>query len=164
LTKEEQVAAFTSLVTSLAAGAAVSLQSTVEQGVKDGYAALQAWITCKDTRVNVDLLAQQAASESRRTVVKEGWTKADAATDAELLTQTKTLLDAPPRQVPEAIGAVGVNLHTIHAASLTIDDIIATGTGVKVEEAEISCDMMDRGVQAGDSGKTEVWQRFAVMP
>ncbi len=29
----------TSLVTALAAGAAAALQSTVEQGVKDGYAA-----------------------------------------------------------------------------------------------------------------------------
>jgi hypothetical protein len=30
----------TSLVTALAAGAAAALQSTVEQGVKDSYAAL----------------------------------------------------------------------------------------------------------------------------
>jgi hypothetical protein len=74
-------------------------------------------------------------------MVEEGWVKTDAATDAELLTQAKGLLDAPQRQVPEAIGAVGVNLHAIHAASLTIDDIIATGTGVKVEGAEISDDM-----------------------
>jgi hypothetical protein len=121
-------------------------------------------ITRKYTRVNVDLIEQQAASESRRTVVEEGWAKTDAATDAELLTQTKGLLDAPQRQVPEAIGAVGVNLPTIHAASLTIDDIIATGTGVKVEGAEISDDMTVRGVRAGDPGQTEVWQRFAVMP
>jgi hypothetical protein len=31
----------TSVVTALAAGAAAALQSTVEQGVKDGYAALK---------------------------------------------------------------------------------------------------------------------------
>jgi hypothetical protein len=66
--------------------------------------------------------------------------------------------------VPEAIRAVGVNLHTIHAALLTIDDIIATGTRVKVEGAEISDDMTVRGVRAGDPGQTEVRQRFSVMP
>jgi len=34
----------TSLVTALAAGAAAALQSTVEQGVKDGYGALKGLI------------------------------------------------------------------------------------------------------------------------
>ena len=36
----------TSVVTALAAGAAAALQSTVEQGVKDGYAALT-WVEPK---------------------------------------------------------------------------------------------------------------------
>jgi hypothetical protein len=36
----------TSLVTALAAGAAAALQSTVEQGVKDGYTALK-WVEPK---------------------------------------------------------------------------------------------------------------------
>ena len=39
----------TSLVTALAAGAAAALQSTVEQGVKDGYAALKGLIQRKYT-------------------------------------------------------------------------------------------------------------------
>jgi hypothetical protein len=42
----------TSLVTALAAGAAAALQSTVEQGVKDGYAALKALIQRKYAQVS----------------------------------------------------------------------------------------------------------------
>jgi phosphatidate phosphatase APP1 len=142
----------TSLVTALAAGAAAALQPTVEQVVKDSYTALKGLIQRKYTRVNVDVLEQDPASESRRAVIQEDLAKTAAATDAELLTQAKTLLDALQRQAPEAIGAVGVDLQAIKAASLTIDDIIATGTGVKVHGAEISGDMTISKVRAGGQG------------
>jgi hypothetical protein len=104
--------------------------------------------------VNVDLLEQDPTSESRRTVVKEDLAKTDAATDAELLTQAKALLDTLQRQAPEPIRAVGVDLQAIRAASLTIDDIIATGTGVRVHGAEIGGDMTISKVRAGDPGGT----------
>ena len=103
----------TSLVTALAAGAAAALQSTVEQGVKDAYAALKGLISRKYTRVNVDVLEQDPTSESRRAVIKEDLAKTAAATDVELLTQAKALLDALQRQAP---GAVGVDLQAITAA------------------------------------------------
>jgi hypothetical protein len=144
----------TSLVIALAAGAAAALKPTVEQAVKDSYAALKGLITRKYTRVNVDGLEQDPASENQRAVVKEELAKTDAAVDAELLTQAKALLDTLQRQVPEAISAVGVDLHAIKAASLTIGDIIATGTGVKIDRAEIGGDMTIRGVQAGHLGGT----------
>jgi hypothetical protein len=144
----------TSLITALAAGAAAALQSTVEQVVKDSYAVLKGLITRKYTRVNVDVLEQDPTSESRQAVVKEDLAKTDAATDAELLTQAKALLDALQLQAPEAMGAIGVDLHAIKAASLTIDDIIATGTGVKIDRAEIGGDMTIRGVRAGGPGRT----------
>jgi hypothetical protein len=124
----------------------------VEQGVKDGYAALKGLIQRKYTRVNVDVLEQDPASESRRTVVKEDLAKTDAATDAELLAQAKALLDALQRQAPRVMGAVGVDLQAVTAASLTIDDIIATGTGVKVHGAEIAGDVTIRGIRSGHSG------------
>jgi hypothetical protein len=138
----------TSVVTALAAGAAAALQSTMEQGVKDGYAALKGLIQRKYAQVNVNLIEQRPASESRGKVVKEDLLKTDAAADAELLIQAKALLDALQRQAPEGAGAIGVDLKDIRAASLTIDDIIATGTGVKVTQAEVSGDMTVRGVRA----------------
>lgn len=139
----------TSIVTALAAGAAAGFNSTVAQAVEDGYAALKALIRRKYAEVNVDLIDQDPASEGRRTVVKEELLKTDAATDAELLRMAKALLDAIQSQAVDAGGAIGVDLKEIRAASLTIDDIIAAGTGVKVEGAEVRGDVVIRQVRAG---------------
>jgi hypothetical protein len=150
--KETPMDALTSIVTALAAGAAAGLNPTVAQAVKDGYAALKALIQRKYAQVNVDLIEQGPASEGRRTVVQEDLAKTNAATDPELLRVAKALLDALQRQAPEAAAAVGVDLKDIQVASLTIDDVIATGTGVKVEGATVSGEMTVRGVRAGSQG------------
>jgi hypothetical protein len=59
----------TSLVTALAAGATAALQSTVEQGVKDGYAALKGVIQRKYGQVNVDQIEANPTSKNRRGVM-----------------------------------------------------------------------------------------------
>ena len=141
-----------SLVTALAAGAAAALKPTVEQAVKEHYAALKGLIKGKYARVNVELLEQDPTSESRRTVAKEDLAKAEAAHDTDVLRAAKALLEAVRRQAPEGAGAIGVDVKDIRAASLTIDDIIATGTGVKIDGAEIGGDMTIRGVRAGGPG------------
>jgi hypothetical protein len=142
----------TSVVTALAAGAAAALQSTVEQGVKDSYAALKRLIQHKYTRVNVDVLEQDPASESRRAVIKEDLAKTDAATDTQVLAQVKVLLDALQRQTPETAAAIGVDLKEIEGASLAIRRVTATGTGVKVEQGKFSGDITIEDVQAGRQG------------
>jgi hypothetical protein len=48
----------TSLVTALTAGAAAALQSTVEQTVKDGYAALNELLTRPYTWVSISMMAK----------------------------------------------------------------------------------------------------------
>jgi hypothetical protein len=51
------------------------------------------------------------------------------------------------------VSAIGADLRDIKAASLTIEDVIATGTGVKAEKVETSGDITIRGVRAGGSGE-----------
>jgi len=75
----------TSLVTALAAGAAAALQSTVEQGVKDGYAAPKGLIQRKYARVNLGQLEANPSSKSRRGVVEEKLKAVGADMDAEVL-------------------------------------------------------------------------------
>ena len=139
----------TSIVTALAAGAAAGLNSTVAQAVKDGYAALKARIRRKYAAVDIDLLEQNPASDEQRTVVKEELLKTGAATDVELLRTAKALLDAIQSQAVDGSGPIGVDLKEIKAASLTIDDIMAAGTGVKIEGAEVAGDVTIRQVRAG---------------
>jgi len=50
----------------VAAGTAAALQSTVEQAVKDSYAALKGHIQRKYAQVNLDQLEANLSSKSRR--------------------------------------------------------------------------------------------------
>jgi hypothetical protein len=144
----------TSLVTALAAGAAAALQSTVEQGVKDGYAALKGLIQRKYARVSVELLEQDPASEGRQTVVKEDLAKAKADTDEELLRAAEALLEAIERQMPDAARAIGVDIEEIKAAALTIRNIRAHGaaTAVRARELDVAGEVRIEDVQADDRG------------
>jgi len=142
----------TSLATALAAGAAAALQSTVEQAVKDGYAALKGLIQHKYTQVNVDQLEANPSSKSRRGVVEEDLKAVGADADAEVLQKAQALLEAIQRHAPQTAAAIGVELKDIEGAALAIRRIIATGTGIKVEGAKLSGDITIEDVRAGDRG------------
>jgi hypothetical protein len=152
LTKETSMDPLTSLVTALAAGAAAALQSTVEQGVKDGYAALKRLIQRKYTQVNLDQLEANPSSKNRRGVVEEDLKAARADQDAEVLQKAQELLEIIQRQAPEAAAAIGVELKDIEGASLAIRRVTAAGAGVKVEQGKFTGDVTIEDVQAGGSG------------
>jgi hypothetical protein len=142
----------TSLVTALAAGAAAALQSTVEQGVKDGYTALKGLIQRKYAQVSLDQLEADPSSKSRRGVVEEDLAAVGADKDAEVLGQAEALLEAVRSQAPDIAAAIAVDLKEIEGASLAIRRVIATGTGVKVDGAKLSGDITIEDVRAGGSG------------
>jgi len=142
----------TSIVAALAAGAAAALQSTVEQAIKDGYAALKGLIQRKYAQVSLDQLEANPGSKSRRGVVEEDLKAAGADTDAEVLKHAQALLEAIQRQGPKAAAAIGVDLKDIEGASLAIRRVTAAGAGVKVEGAKLSGDITIEDVRAGGSG------------
>jgi hypothetical protein len=142
----------TSLVTALAAGATAALQSTVEQGVKDGYAALKGVIQRKYGQVNVDQIEANPTSKNRRGVMEEELAAAGADKDADVLQRAQVLLEAIQRHAPAVASAIGVDLRDIEGASLAIRRVIATGTGVKVEQGKFSGDITIEDVQAGGQG------------
>jgi len=144
----------TSIVAALAAGAAAALQSTVEQAIKDGYAALKGLIQRKYAQVSLDQLEANPGSKSRRGVVEEDLKAAGADTDAEVLKHAQALLEAIQRQGPKAAAAIGVDLKDIEGASLAIRRVTAAGAGVKVEGAKLSGDITIEDVQAGGPGGT----------
>jgi len=142
----------TSVVTALAAGAAAALQSTVEQGIKDGYTALKGLIQRKYARVDVDQLEANPSSKNRRGVIEEELAVDKADTDAEVLQHAQALLEAIQRQAPQIVVAIGVDLKEIEGASLAIRRVIATGAGVKVEQGKFSGDIIIEDVRAEDRG------------
>jgi hypothetical protein len=142
----------TSLVTALSAGAAAAFQSTIDQVVKDSYAALKGLIQRKYTGVNLDQLETNSSSKSRQGVVGEDLTAAGVDKDTEVLLHAQALLEAIQRQTPEISAAIGVDLKDIEGASLAIRRVIATGIGVKVEQGKFSGDITIEDVRAGRPG------------
>jgi len=151
-TKEVLIDPLTSVVTALAAGAAAALKPTVEQIVKDSYAALKGLIQRKYAQVDVNQLEANPGSKSRRGVVEEELAAAGANTDAEVLQHAQVLLEAIQRHAPQAAAAIGVDLKDIEGASLAIRRVTATGAGVKVEQGKFGGDITIEDVHAGPQG------------
>jgi hypothetical protein len=142
----------TAIVTALALGAASAFKEVGAQSVKDAYAGLKALIQRKYAKVPLTQLEEKPESKSRRDVVAEELTEADAARDEELLKQARAVLEAVQQHAPQSAGAIGIDLEEVKGAALRIADVIASGTGVKVKKGEFSGDIDIRGVRAGQTG------------
>jgi len=139
----------TIIATALALGAATGVKSVAEQAVKDCYEGLKSLVKARYPSVAVDLLEQKPESERRRKVVEEDLADAGVDQDEEALLKAKALLDTLASSTPDEMQALGVDLEDIKAASLTLADIIATGTGVKVRGSEFQGDVTIKKVRAG---------------
>lgn len=139
------------IVTALVLGAAAGLKPTAEQAVKDAYAGLKALIERKFNRVNVALVEEDPTSKTRQNVVKEDLEKVNADQDIDVIKAAQLLLDIVQVQASDIAIAVGVNLEYIKAASLRLDDIMATGTAVNVQHSEFMGDIEIRQVRAGSN-------------
>jgi hypothetical protein len=111
----------TSLVTALAAGAAAALQSTVEHGVKDGYAALKGLITRKYAQVDLDQLEANPFSKNRRGVVEEDLKAAGVETDTETLDHSRKSM---------SVGSVPTNSPPVSRFPIHIRGMKSTVPGV----------------------------------
>jgi len=144
----------TAIVTALALGAAAGLKGTTEQLITDSYTALKTLIKSKFPQASssVDQLEQAPDSQARRAVVEEDLTKEGTGHSAEILAQTKALLDVIAQRAPHTAEIIGVSLRDITGASLRIADVLSSGAGVSVEGANIGGDITIQGVRAGPQG------------
>ena len=135
---------------SLALGAgAIAGKAVVSELVKDAYASLKNLIKSRYPKVSVEQLEVVPESKSRRAVVEEDLTTSGAAKDTELATAAHTLIKLIEQQAPAAAAAIGVDLKEVSAANLRLAEIVAYGTGVKVEHGTFTGDIDIRGVRAG---------------
>lgn len=135
---------------SLALGAAaVAGTELVKAVVKDGYDKLKGLIKSRYPGVSVELIEQAPDSKPRRDVVEQDLGKAGAASDAELVEVAQQLIELVRQQIPGAAAAIGVDLKDVEAANLRLRDIVASGTGVKLERGRFSGDIDISNVRAG---------------
>ncbi|HYN87246.1 MAG TPA: hypothetical protein VER55_01890 [Ardenticatenaceae bacterium] len=139
----------TFLVQALVAGAASAIKPAAAQAVKDAYAAVKSIIQRKYSGVDLGSLEKNPASAGRQEVVQEELATTEAGADQELLQEVKRLVEAVEQHAPAEAAAVGVDLERIKGAALRIADVRATGTGVRVRDAELTGDIEIKGVQAG---------------
>jgi hypothetical protein len=144
----------TAIVTALALGAAAGLKGTTEQLIKDGYTTLKTLLKskCPQASASIDQLEHAPDSKARRAVVEEDLTREDTDHSAEILQQAKALLDMIAQRTPNTAEVIGVSLTDITGASLRIADVLSSGSGVRVEGADIGEDITIQGVRAGQQG------------
>jgi hypothetical protein len=85
-------------------------------------------------------------------VIVEGLESAGAQHDPEfpqLAAQAQSLMVLIQSHAPQAAAAIGVDLKEVEAVNLRLVDIVATGTGVKVEKGKLSGDIEITAVRAG---------------
>ena len=142
------------IVVALAGGAAAGLKPTAEAAIKDAYAGIKAVIKRKFERVSVEMLEADPSSKSRQEILKVDLAKTGAGSDMEVLGCAKRLIEAIRTHVPEVATVIGVNLEEVEAASLRLDDIVATGTGVSVKSSTFTGDIEIKKVRAGQGGSS----------
>jgi hypothetical protein len=138
------------IVISLALGAgATAGTEVVSSVVKDAYGKLKELVRSRYPKVSVEQLEEAPESKNRRAVVEEDLTKSGAGKDTELLAAAQKLTELIQQHAPQAAAAIGVDLKDVGAANLRLADIVASGTGVKVEHGTFTGDIEIQGVRAG---------------
>lgn len=145
----------TAITMAVAAGAAAALKDSTADAVRSAYGALKAMIERKLGPVDVEAVEKKPDSKARQSVLEEELAEAGASGDDEVLAAAQALLARVAESAPETAAAIGVDIEQIKAANVVIEDIRATGTGVKARDVEASGDFTIRGVVAGkeDPGK-----------
>ena len=144
----------------IAMGAAAGIEPTVEQAVKDAYAGLKKLITDRyadndDVTYAVEGVTRKPEAEKRRAALEEALEEAGAEQDTELAGAAKQVVDAVQAHAPELPESIGMDIGTLKAKMLKVEDVIAGagGTGVHIGSAEIQGTANFKGIGGGGSTK-----------
>jgi hypothetical protein len=141
------------IVAALATGVTTGVAKVSESIIPDAYNAIKKILQNKfgtDSKLvqAVNELEAEPDFEANKTALAGRVAQFQADKDPDILQAAKTLLEAIKNN-PEVAAAIGVNLEGVKGASLKIDDIMATGTGVNVQTGEFSGDITISKVRAG---------------
>ncbi|TBE49901.1 hypothetical protein ELH06_12370 [Rhizobium ruizarguesonis] len=141
----------TAIVTALALGASTGIKDVASQAVKEAYTGLRNLIKNRFPAVSLEQLEQMPSSENLRSVVEKDLHAANAQNDTELAAKAQALLELIEQVAPQAAPAIGIDFHRVKAANIRLREIVASGAGVRVVDAEVIGDIEVSNVQAGVS-------------
>ena len=128
----------TLIVGALAAGAATGLTDTATQAIKDGYAALKAWVGSRYPGVSTAGVEKKPEEDVRRASLESELRDEDAGSDEELVKLAKALLAAVEESKPAPDGTTGLILRRVWADTIDAEDIEATGGGTAVDAEDVT--------------------------
>lgn len=137
------------IVTALVSGAAAGLKPTAEKVIKDAYEGIKALIKRKMNAPVIEVLEADPSSEAAKNLLNEQLKKTGADEDEELLKQASQLLELIKQHAPDMPNVTGAILNDIEAASLSLNDIISSGSGVVITKGKIKDDIKISGIRAG---------------
>jgi hypothetical protein len=142
----------TLIVTALATGAAAGLTANAEQAVKDAYKGLKNLIQSRFSQVDVKPLEQKPESKAKQDSIAEDLADSGADQDAEVLRTAQELIKLIESRAPEAAAAIGIDLEQLRAGgSINIEDVVASGTGIRGKDWEAQQDINLKGIHAGQT-------------
>ena len=140
------------VVTAVALGASAGLKDVAAQAVKDAYAGLKALLTRRE--VDVSGVERKPDSAAKQNSLREDLAELDGTSrqvDEQVLVAAREVIAAVKAHAPEAGAAIGIDLEELHAASLRISGVSATGTGVRGRAWTVEGDAVFENIRAGTS-------------
>jgi hypothetical protein len=139
----------TAIAAALAFAGGEAAKTVVGESVKDAYRAVKEFLTGKYPKVNLIQIEEAPESKARQQVLIEDLTNSGAAADPDFSPLAKRLVDAVAAEMRKAGPQTGVQLREFEAASLRINDVIASGAGVVAEKTKIAGHAEINGIRAG---------------
>jgi hypothetical protein len=139
----------TVIAAALAFAGGEAAKTIVAEGVKDAYRAVKDFLSRKYPQVDLTAVEKAPESKGQQLVLVENLTSSEAAADPEFSPLAKRLVDAVAAELRKAGPQIGVQLREFEAASLRINDVVASGAGVIAEKTKIAGHAEITGIRAG---------------
>ncbi len=142
------------ITTAIVAAIGAGLAKIAETAIVDAYNGIKTAIIKRfgaDSKLEkaIKNVEDDPESAGYKMNLDEQIVKTGADKDPDILKAVKQLLEALEKLEQQRPGATGVELSNIRGASLTIDNVTATGEGVKADKVKVKGDIKITNVNAG---------------
>jgi hypothetical protein len=141
----------TVIATALAFAGREAAKTVVSEPVKDAYRSVKEFLSRRYAQVDLTALEKTPEAKPRQDLLIEDLTNSDATADEEFWPLAKRLVDEVAAEMRKTGRDTGVHLQEFEAASLRINDVIASGAGVVAQKTKIAGHAEISGIRVGIS-------------